>query len=87
MIRFLNLKNQIDEGVNDFAFFDTVYGRICTFDQQDVFDSLEDFTTAFWRSWERKMVSRDFIDRQYFERYLSVIPDGFFDLAEETVDK
>lgn len=85
MIRFLNLKNQIDEGSNDFAFYDTVHGRICTFDGIDVFDSLEDFTSAFWKSFEKKMVSRDFIQRQYLERYLSLIPEDYFNLAEETV--
>lgn len=85
MIRFLNLKNQIDEGVADFAFFDTVNGLICSFDGQEVFSDLEDFTTAHGRAFERKMVRKEFIDKHYLQRYLSLIPDDYFNLAEESV--
>ena len=42
MIRFLNLKNQICEGSNHFAFYDTVSDTILSFGQecQEVFSNV-----------------------------------------------
>lgn len=49
MIRFLNLKNQICEGSNDFAFYDTVSNTICSFGEygNQVFSTIEGFKCEF----------------------------------------
>ena len=72
MIRFLNLKNQICEGVNDFAFYDTVSNTICSFGEQEeqVFSSIEDFKYEFGD--EQKETTRP------LSRFLRLIPDDYF---------
>ncbi len=51
MIRFLNLKDQICEGQNDFAFFDTISDTILTFGNEQVFSSLAEFEEAYEESY------------------------------------
>ena len=43
MVRFVNIGDQITDGVNDFAFFDTCVSAFMEFAGEQVFDSLEDF--------------------------------------------
>ena len=72
MIRFLNLKNQIDEGSTDFAFYDTISNTILGFGEQgtEVFDSIDSFKYEF--GIEVKGTTRP------LSRFLSLIPDDFF---------
>jgi hypothetical protein len=72
MIRFLNLKNQICEGQNDFAFFDTVSGTICSFGEQgeQVFSSVGEFQHAYGK--EQGGTTRP------LGRFLSLIPKDYF---------
>lgn len=73
MIRFLNLKNQICEDSNDFAFYDTVTNTICSFGEQreQVFSSVENFKYNFGE--EQKG------DTRPLSRFLKLIPDDYFD--------
>ena len=64
MIRFLNLKGQIDENLNSFAFYDTVTDTICSFFGEQVFHSKADFINAYKGDGS--------------SRYLSLIPRNFF---------
>lgn len=68
MIRFLSLKNQICEGSKDFAFYDTVNGRILSFGNEDtqVFSTLSEF------------LSELSVDGALKDRFLSLIPDKYF---------
>jgi len=43
VIRFVRIGDQINEGENEFSFFDTVTDAFITFEGSQVFDSLEDF--------------------------------------------
>ncbi len=43
MIRFVHIGNQINEGENEFCFFDTINMKCIEFCGEQVFDSLEDF--------------------------------------------
>lgn len=43
MIRFLNLKNQIIEGKNNFAFYDTFTDEIMNFNGEQIFHGLLNF--------------------------------------------
>jgi hypothetical protein len=72
MIRFLNLKNQICEGQNDFAFFDTVSGTICSFGEQgeQVFSSVGEFQYAYGKG--QGGTTRP------LARFLSLIPKDYF---------
>ena len=47
MVRFLNLKNQIEQETPSFAFYNTITDTIITFWGEQVFDSLEDFVYAY----------------------------------------
>lgn len=72
MIRFLNLKNQILEGSNDFAFYETISDTICSFgkEREQVFSSLEEFKAAYGE--EQKESTR------LLKRFISLIPDNYF---------
>lgn len=72
MIRFLNLKNQICKGENDFAFYDTVSNTICSFgsNEEQVFSSISGFTREYGKEQER--TSRP------LSRYLALIPKDYF---------
>ena len=71
MIRFLNLKNQICEDSSDFAFYDTISNEILSFDNVQVFDSIEEFNFYFGE--EEEGTTRP------FSRFLSLIPNDFFE--------
>lgn len=73
MIKFLNLKNQICDGSNNFAFYDTVSNTICSFGEQcqQVFGSLEGFKYEFGK--ETESTTRP------LSRFLDLIPDGYFE--------
>lgn len=68
MIRFLNLKDQITEGVCSFAFYDTVMDEIMDFDDMEVFDTLEEFEQ--WYSVANTSIP--------FDRFTSLIPKNYF---------
>jgi hypothetical protein len=70
MMRFLNLKNQICEGSNSFAFYDTVTDEIIDFGGEQVFDDVEDFTKACTIDPQKKHI---------LDRCLGLIPDGYFE--------
>jgi hypothetical protein len=70
MIRFLNLKDQICEGDSDFAFYNTISCKILSFDGDHAFDSIQDFTEAY---------KKCNYPENNIDRFLSLIPDGFFE--------
>lgn len=72
MIRFLNLKDQICEGENHFAFFDTISDTILTFGNEQVFSSLDEFEEAYKESYS---------DTRPLTRFISLIPDDFFGVS------
>ncbi len=71
MIRFLNLKDQICEGSNDFAFYDTVSNTILSFgeDGEQVFSSIEGFEYEYRKGEGGRPLAR----------FTSLIPDGYFE--------
>lgn len=73
MIRFLNLKNQICEGSNDFAFYDTVSDTICSFGEYDdqVFSSIDGFKYQFGKKPDNPT--------RPLRRFLALIPKAYFD--------
>ena len=73
MIRFLNLKDQICEDSNEFAFYDTVSNTICSFGEQgeQVFSSIEGFKYEYGR--EQKGTARP------LSRFIGLIPNGYFE--------
>lgn len=73
MIRFLNLKDQICEGQNDFAFYDTVSNTICSFGEQgeQVFSSVAEFKYAYGK--EQEGTTRP------LSRFVSLIPENYFE--------
>lgn len=77
MIRFLNLKNQICEGQNDFAFYDTISNTICSFGEQktQVFDSIVEFRDEFGDEvgYGQNGTTYPLI------RFLRLIPNDYFD--------
>ena len=75
MIIFLNLKDQIRKGSNNFAFYDTVSNTICSFGEhgEQVFSSIECFKYEFGE--EQKGTTRP------LSRFLGLIPDNYFDAA------
>ena len=73
MIRFLNLKDQICEGQNDFAFFDTISDTILTFDNEQVFSSLAEFEEAYKKSYTNEAGGT-----RPLSRFTSLIPSDFF---------
>ncbi len=71
MIRFLDLKNQICEDSNDFAFYDTVNDTIYSFgNNEQVFDSIEDFKDSYKKT--QGTITRSLDD------FLMVIPKDYF---------
>ncbi len=72
MIRFLNLKNQICEGSNHFAFYDTISDTILSFGQegQEVFSSVAEFQYAYGK--EQEGTTRP------LSRFISLIPPDYF---------
>ena len=77
MIRYLNLANQITEGINSFAFYSTISDTILTFDNEQVFDSIEDFTDCFTRN---KVVDPFGIDR-----FIALIPETYDNTETTTI--
>ena len=73
MIKFLNLKDQICEGQNDFAFYDTVSDAICSFGEQreQVFSSVDEFQYAYGK--EQEGTTRP------LSRFISLIPESYFE--------
>lgn len=63
MIRFIDLTDQIEEGVKHFAFFNTVIDGFDKFSGAQVFDSLQDFKLCY--------------DGDDLQRYLHLIPESF----------
>jgi hypothetical protein len=63
MYRFIDLGDQIIDGVREFAFFDTVTDNFLDFCGSQTFDSIADF-----KSWAEG-------SGQDFERCLALIPD------------
>jgi hypothetical protein len=76
MIRFLNLKNQICEGQNDFAFFDTVSDTILTFGDEQVFSSLQDFEENYKQSYMNEEGGTCPLSR-----FTGLIPDDYFGVS------
>ena len=72
MIKFLNLKGQIDDESNDFAFYDTVSNTICVFGEQgeQIFNSIDSFKYEYGE--EQKGTSRP------LSRFIRLIPDDYF---------
>lgn len=72
MIRFLNLKDQICEGENEFAFYNTVSDSICSFGEygEQVFNSINEFKEAYGK--EQEGTTRP------FSRFVSLIPENYF---------
>ena len=62
MVKFVNIGDQLTDGVNDFSFFDTCVSKFMEFGGEQVFDSLEDF--ALFGS-----------DDPRYERCLALIPE------------
>lgn len=46
MIRFVYIGDQIEEGAEQFAFFNTVTDKFINFDGEQVFDSVEDLEST-----------------------------------------
>lgn len=83
MIRFLNLQDQIIEGRDDFAFYDTVFGKVVTLNNENTWDRLEDFEYDFKEEYkEETLRSRplnrftDKIPTNYFRGLLLVEEEG-----------
>ena len=74
MIRFINLKNQICEGKNHFAFFDTVSDTILEFYDEQLFTSLEQFVDSYNASYMGEENGT-----RPIERFTNLIPDNYFD--------
>lgn len=67
MIIFLNLKNQIIEGENSFAYYNTINDRIVSFDNIEVFDSINEFNDVTFG-----------VSNEIKNRYLELIPKDYF---------
>ena len=76
MIRFLNLKNQICEGQNEFAFFDTISDTILTFGDEQIFSSLQEFEDAYKKSY----INEENGTRP-LSRFTGLIPDNHFGVS------
>lgn len=73
MIKFLNLKDEICKGSNDFAFYDTVSNTILSFGEngEQVFNCIDYFKYCYGE--EREGTTRP------LSRFISLIPDGYFE--------
>ena len=74
MIRFINLKNQICEGQNHFAFYDTVSDILLSFYDDEIFTTLEQFVDSYNQSY----LYQDQTSRP-LKRFTDLIPDNYFD--------
>lgn len=63
MIRFINLKDQITEGANEFAFYDTVTDSFCWFSGSQRWSSVEEFKQDY--------------DDDDLQRFLNLIPKNW----------
>lgn len=70
MIRFLDLSNQIEDGVKHFAFYDTVRGDIIIIYDTRVFQSMEDFEIC---------TDAGNVTVEYYKRLKALIPENFFE--------
>lgn len=77
MIRFLNIKDQICEGQNSFAFYDTISDTILEFDGDQVFDTLNEFEQAYKKSYMNKEGGT-----RPLSRFVSLIPENFFESSQ-----
>lgn len=64
MIRFINITDQITDGEQEFAFFDTVTDKFKTFSDSQTWNSIADFISDY--------------QGDELERYLDLIPMGMF---------
>lgn len=71
MIRFIDLSDQICEGTNEFAFWDTTVDRFCNFNGSQTWETVEQFIMDFE---EEKLPVRHSIE---LKRYLSLIPNDW----------
>lgn len=72
MIRFLNLKDQIEPGLNSFAFYNTITDSIMAFYEGEVFDEIEDFIDSYNQTGYKDH------DSYQLERFIRLIPENFF---------
>lgn len=63
MIRFIDLKDQIIEGTNEFCFYDTVTDTFVTFSGSQTWETVEDF-------------QNDYTGTE-IERFLNLVPETF----------
>lgn len=77
MIIFLNLKDQINDGLKSFCFYNTVCNTLCMFgeDKQIVFNSIDEFKSMF----DNKTISID--------RFLNLIPNNYFNSVTPKYNK
>lgn len=72
-----HLKDQICEGQNSFAFYDTVSDTILDFDGEQVFDERKEFEEAF---------SKSYMDKEGgtrpLSRFVSLIPENYFESGQ-----
>lgn len=54
MIRIVRIGDQIIEGCDDFAFYDTVTDKFLVFDNEQLFGSLEDLQQCINREYNRE---------------------------------
>lgn len=65
MMRFVHIKDQVNFGYDEFAFFDTTIDRFIEIDGQQVFESIQDLKDAFLS---------DKRGQQFLDRLLGLIP-------------
>jgi len=68
MIRFINIKDQIDRDGTAFAWYDTVTDRFLQFDGDQVWNSVAEFMLSF---------QKDEANFYKAERFLKLIPEEF----------
>jgi len=88
MIRFLNLKDQIYESGTDFAFYDTITDTILYFgemeDRGQVFEDVVGFI-SYYR--DQYPVDNEYNKSRRLDRYLSLIPDDFFNISKRELEE
>lgn len=85
MIRFLNLKNQIEEGWDSFAFYDTISDTILSFgtveygniDTVSIFSSEDEFIRYYKKDRKNDPDGGETSTRP-LSRFLSLIPKDYF---------
>jgi hypothetical protein len=86
MIKFLNLKNQLEKNSNSFAFYDTISNSILTFgyseygniDIKEIFNSKEDFIRYYNKS-RQNDPDRGEKSTRPLKRFIDLIPKDYFD--------